>query len=67
MEFCKDCKHVGYAGWCCNPKLGIDIATGLREFVPVRWVRGLYKQCGPEATWFEPNLRRRFVTWLTQK
>lgn len=74
MKFCKDCKHLRLLHWCQHPKLGIDEVTGKPDSVSAGEIRGThgrcgndYTRCGPEAVWFEPNLRMRFVTWLTQK
>ena len=74
MKFCKDCKHLWLTDWCQHPKLGVNIVTGGQQSARASEIRGTqgrcgndYTLCGPEAAWFEPNLRRRFVTWLTQK
>ncbi len=57
--------------WCQHPKLGINTVTGGPQSARASEMRGTqgrcgndWTRCGPKATWFEPNLRRRSVTWL---
>ncbi len=73
MKFCKDCEHLWLTDWCQHPKLGVNTVTGGPQSARASEIRGTqgrcaddWTRCGPEAARFEPNLRRRFVTWLKQ-
>jgi len=70
MKFCKDCKHMGYAGHgistnnACAKEVRDNLQTNLvtgEQFYPLRgdWtcssVRDDNDKCGVEAKWFEPR------------
>lgn len=77
MKFCKDCKHLGLAGWCQHPKLGINTVTGGPQSARAGQIRGTqgrcaddWTRCGPEAIWFEPKPVTKLsevLAWLSQK
>lgn len=63
FDLCKDCKWLETsmhgAGFCSNPKLGIDPVSGGVEMEYAGAVRDNFFLCGWKGLWFEPAPPRR--------